>query len=272
MLSSVKSMSTPMRRFTEVTASEAQQFSFHPRNRMIDRKHLQDIKKQMEKSFSTMPAITVNILTKHVVDGQHRLEAFKQLEEEGKLHCNAKLPVMFIEIPPENELGAIIDANINSKSWAPYDYIHSYIKDGNQNYITLDDWCKTHSLTANIKDPSRPKYRYGAVMMKGVTARVELAKGQFTVTEEQLNSAHQMHNESVKLIELFGLPFAGQWVEPMLISWYKYRNLDKFSSVVSYMKRHIGGLKKLPKGTVSDWDSIFAKIHSGLDFKSNKVA
>lgn len=253
--------------FRFVTLAEASMFKMHPRNRAIDRKHLQKIKKQMRDSFDTMPPITVNINTLHIIDGQHRLKAFMDLCDEGVFEPGTLLAVMLVDIPVENELNAIIEAQVNTKSWAPSDYIHSYIKDGNVNYIKLDDWAKNHSLTANTVDPTKPKYRYAAIMMKGSTLRKELPNGTFTVTDKELENANVVHNEIVKLVQLFKLPMSGQWMEQMILSWFKNRGLHSFKDWTGYIRTHTGGLRKYPKATVSDWDSLFAKIHSELDLK-----
>lgn len=253
--------------FRFVSLAEASMFKMHPRNRAIDRKHYQKIKKQMLDSFATMPPITVNSVTNHVIDGQHRLKAFLELMNEGALPQNTRIAVMFVNIPEESELDKIIAAQVNTKSWAPSDYIHSYIKDGNVNYIKLDDWAKNHSLTANTVDPTKPKYRYAAIMMKGSTLRKELPNGTFTVTDEELENATVVHNEIVKLVQLFKLPMSGQWMEQMILSWFKNRALHPFKEWTSYIRTHTGGLRKYPKATVNDWDSLFAKIHSELDLK-----
>lgn len=253
--------------FRFVTLAEASTYKMHPRNRAIDRKHLQKIKKQMRDSFDTMPPITVNINTLHIIDGQHRLKAFMDLCEEGVFAPGTLLAVMLVDIPAENELNAIIEANINNRGWTPTDYIHSHIKNHNQNYISLDDWARSHVLTANQADPTKPKYRRAAVLIKGSTLRYELPNGSFTVTDDELKKGDTIHNEIIKICQLMGLPLSGQWMEQMILSWFKNRALHPFKEWTSYIRTHTGGLRKYPKATLSDWDALFAKIHSELDLK-----
>lgn len=255
-----------MNTFVYLPYSEVCKITSHPQNRNIDRGHLQKIKNQMKESFNLMPAITVNKRTGHSIDGQHRKKGYEELIKEGVLSPDTLLPVMYVDIPEDQELERIIAAQVNSKKWSPSDYIHSYIKDGNDNYIKLDDWAKAHTLTANPKDPSKPKYRYAGIMMKGSTLRSDLPCGTFVVSDEELKKADEVHAEVVKLIELFGLPFTGQWLEGLLLSWYKNRGLNTFKDYTDYIKKH-PGLRKLPKATLSDWDAIFAKVHSELDLK-----
>lgn len=253
--------------FRFVTLSEALLFTRNNRNRELDNAHLKDIKRQMSESFDTMPPITINSLTLHIIDGQHRLEAFKQLIEEGVFPPSTTIAVMFVEIPLEKELDAIIEAQAHNRSWQQADYIHSFIKNGNQNYISLDDWCRVHSLTANPKDPSRPKYRYGAIMMKGSQARATLNDGTFTVTDEELLEANKTHDEVVDIINAMGISITGTSLENMLSSWRKHRNLDKFTDVRRYIKTHSGGLRKMAKVNCSDWNTIFSNIHTSLNLK-----
>lgn len=253
--------------FDFVTYADACKFTFHPQNRNIDRGHLQKIKAQMKESFDLIPPITVNLRTNHIVDGQHRREGYVQLIQEGELSPRTLLKVMYVDISEDEELDRIIAAQVNSKSWTPADYIHSYIKYGNIHYIKLDEWAKSHTLTANIKDPSKPKYRYAAILMKGSTLRKELPNGSFTVTDEELTKADTIHNEVIKLLNLMSKPMTGQWLEQMMLSWFKNRNLHTFTEWTSYIRTHKGGLRKLPTATVSDWDALFAKVHSELDLK-----
>lgn len=255
------------RLFKFVTLSEALLFTRNPRNRNIDKGHLKDIKKQMAESFETMPPITVNSVTLHIIDGQHRLEAFKQLIEEGTFHPSTTLAVMFVEIPLEKEFGAIVEAQDHTRGWNLNDYVHSYINDGNQNYIALDDWCRVHSLTANPKDPVNPRYRYGAILMLGVRGKTTLKNGTFVVTEEELAEANQVHDEVVKIIEAFGINFKGVAFENMLISWYKHRGLNKFTDVRRYIKTHCGGLRKMSMVNASDWDAVFSYISTNINLK-----
>lgn len=261
-----------MNTFVYLPYSEVRKITSHPQNRNIDRKHLQKIKKQMRDSFDTMPAITVNKRTGHSIDGQHRKLSYEQLIEEGVLSPDTLLPVMYVDIPEDQELERIIAAQVNSKKWSPSDYIHSYIKDGNDNYVKLDDWAKAHTLTANTVDPTKPKYRRAAVLIKGSTLRNELPNGTFTVTEEELKNGDTVHNEVIKICQLMNLPLGGQWMEDMVLSWFKNRNLHPFKDWTGYIRSHTGGLRKYHKATLSDWDAIFAKIHCELDRKRQAVA
>lgn len=254
--------------FNFITLSEAAVFNFHPKNRMIDRKHLQKIKKLMRESVEKMPAIIINTSTLHVIDGQHRLEALRQLASEGEIPWDTRIPVDYMDIPEENEYQEIVKYNINSQNWKPYDFIHAHMKEGNPNYLKLDEWARNHTLTANLKDPSKPKYRYAGIMMKGSTLRNELPNGTFEVTDEELAKADTIHGEVEKLITLFGLPIGGQWFEQMLCSWFKFRELHKFSEWTRYIRDHRKGLRKYPKATVADWNAVFSMIHSQLDLKS----
>jgi len=251
-----------------VTLDEASKFTFHPKGRMIDRKHLQKIKKLMQKSPDTMPPIVVNVRTNHQIDGGHRLLSIFQLVQEGTLSPNYLIPVLFIDLPVEDEFNAIVETNINSQNWKPYDFIHAHMKEGNIYYLKLDEWARNHSLTANPKDPNKPKYRYAGIMMKGSTLRNELPNGTFEVTDEELARADTIHGEVEKLIGLFSLPTGGQWFEQMLCSWFKFRELHKFSDWTNYIRNHKKGLRKWPKATVGDWNAIFSMIHSQLDLKS----
>lgn len=74
-----------------------------------------------------------------VIDGQHRLEALKTLN----------LPVNYIIIPGADLL-TVQMLNSSSKSWSLADYIQSYIKRGNDNYVVLWDFHKRYQLPLSV--------------------------------------------------------------------------------------------------------------------------
>lgn len=103
-----------MRKFIDfgfVYYDESLKFGTNQENRAYSHAHLDKIKKQCINSLDTMPPITINVLTNHIIDGQHRLKAFQTLVENKEIDVDAKIKVMLVEIPIMDEKQAIIDAN-----------------------------------------------------------------------------------------------------------------------------------------------------------------
>lgn len=253
-------------RFELVPYSGTSQFGLNQENRAYNHAHLMKIQKQCLASLETMPPITINIVTNHIVDGQHRLKAFQTLVENGELPQDAKIKVMFVEIPVNEEKQAIIDANTNSKNWSLDDYIASYAKAGVSSYATLDQWCKAHALSS---ENGKSKFRYGAAIITGKRCANELKNGEFSFTSEELERADEIHAEMLEIVELFGLKGKGSWIESLATSWISVRKQHDFRLWMRELKAKKQRFLKLPKENSRDWDGIFAQVHLAIDKKSN---
>jgi hypothetical protein len=252
--------------FDFVTYEKSLTFGTHPENRLYNYCHLDKIKKQMHKAFETMPPITVNVVTNHIIDGQHRHKGYQDLYSNGSLPSDTKLKVMFVEIPLEEEKQAIIDANTNSKNWSIEDYITSYVKANVVSYVKLEEWCKAHPLTS---ENGKAKFRYGATMITGKRCGNLLKTGRFTFTEEELHRADEIHAELLEIVTLFGLKGRGLWIESLAKSWIDVRSQHEFRTWMAEFKLKKQYFQRLPKDNSSDWENIFAQAHLAID-KKNK--
>ena len=239
-------------------------------NRMIDERHIKLFTTYSEQQLRNMPAITVNERTGRLIDGQHRVRAIIKMIEQGKLPKDYRFDVMFSDIPEEDERAEVISANINSKGWTQFNYIECYMKDFDddiaQNYKMLDDWCRTHQLTAPKRKKSSPKFRYGAAMMKGVSCTSILKNGDFKVTKEELDEAHNIHNELVEILKVMDRPMSGAWLEYMASAWYSARRDTDFSKFIKTLKKEptLSRAKGKPSNSKRDWDDIFICIKNDM--------
>lgn len=254
-------------KFELVSYNDTLEYGKHQENRAYNHSHLEKIKKQCLNSMETMPPITVNTITNHVIDGQHRLKAFQTLVSSGELPTDALIKVMFVEIPLEEEKQAIIDANTNSKNWSLDDYIASYAKAGVVAYVKLEEWCKAHPLAS---DNGKAKFRYGAAIISGKRCSAQLKAGEFTCTDADLKKADEVHAEMLEIVEIFGLKGKGNWVESLATSWIEVRSQHEFRTWIKELKTKKARLLKLPKDNSKDWDAIFAQVHLAIDKKGNE--
>lgn len=253
--------------FYQASYEESKTFGKNQRNRAINMLHVAVIQKQCETSFDLMPPITVNKVTNHVIDGQHRLQAYQNLIEKEKLNETKRIWVMWVEVPIELETQAIINANIHSKSWSVDDFIDSYVKDGNAEYIKLDLWCRSHT---NTFERNKPKYRYASAILTGRNCASTLKKGEFTITDEDIKRGNDVYNEMTAIMGLYGLK-TGPWIEPFVIKWYEYRDSHSFEDWMDALKqKKFTDNKKFPKSKQDDWDTIFLKASKWI--KSHKAA
>ena len=239
-------------------------------NRMIDERHIKLFIGYSEQQLRNMPPITVNERTGRLIDGQHRVRAIVRMIEQGILPKDYRFDVMFSDIPEEDERKEVISANINSKGWTQFNFIESYMKDSDddiaQNYIMLDEWCRTHKLTAPKRKKSSPKFRYGAAMMKGVSCTSILKTGEFKVTKEELDEAHIIHNELIEILKAMDRPMSGAWLEYMATAWYNARRDTDFKKFMKALKNDsiLSRAKGKPSNSRRDWDDIFICIKNDM--------
>ena len=251
--------------FNIVSYDDTLKYGKNQENRAFNHAHLEKIKKQCISSMDTMPPITINVVTNHVIDGQHRLKAYQDLIKEGTIDPETRIKVMLVEIPVEEEKQAIIDANTNSKNWSLDDYIASYVKAGIVSYERLNELCKMHPLAC---EGGKSKFRYGAAIIKGKRCP-ELKNGEFAFTEDELRRADEVHAEMLEIVELFGLKGKGSWIESLATSWVSVRNQHDFHSWIKELKAKKQRFLKLPKDNTKDWDSIFGQAHLAIDKKKD---
>ena len=100
-------------------------FKYLSGNREINLHNVNNIVKNVLNN-GLLPTIVIVNENMEVIDGQHRIEAFKQLN----------LPVEF-QIRKGLGLKDCIAYNVSSKKWETVDYINSYAERGIEDYITL---------------------------------------------------------------------------------------------------------------------------------------
>ena len=106
-------------------------------NRPINKKHVAKLVASMMKKLHLSP-IQVNEKME-VIDGQHRLEAFKQIGA----------PVKFY-ISKGADLSTVQDLNTNSEDWKIDDYMQSYISKGIKDYIVYKEFLDAYKFNHKI--------------------------------------------------------------------------------------------------------------------------
>lgn len=103
------------------------QFKLLNGNRMVHPGHLHRLKKSVEEKQMIIPIIVNERY--EVIDGQHRLEVFKQLN----------LPVYFI-INPGYGIKEIQKLNTHMKNWTVEDYLKCYCGQGIEDYVKYKEF------------------------------------------------------------------------------------------------------------------------------------
>lgn len=105
-------------------------------NRPIKKAHVRELKIAIEtrNKLSLHPIVVSKNM--EVIDGQHRLEAAKELG----------VPVYYV-IDNDESPETIIALNTNNRTWVTDDYLNYYVERGVEDYIKLAYFCKTHQVS-----------------------------------------------------------------------------------------------------------------------------
>lgn len=218
--------------------------------------------------FGLMP-IVINPLTGHILEGQHKHEAFIKAYENGIIDENARMLVAFWEVEGEEaENTLIIDLNSKSKTWAIGDYMDCYAQ-YKDTYTKLRTFCEKHTLCHEVKkDRIVPKYRYAAAMLTGRNCSTLLKSGSFSYTDIEESMADIIHDELCTIREKLGIPMYGSDIEGMAVEWHKQR---KIISVADIKKLYVFPKDVQRKLTsvrnAKDWCEIFSRLKDILQKK-----
>lgn len=204
-------------------------------NRDIDEKHVKDIMDAI-KAGKKMPPIFIDIRTGKIIDGQHRVEAYRRLILEG-FFCIVK--ILFEDEGAEEEIMAYAhDINANVKGWNDKNYLAYFKYKKIEDYQRLEDFAKSNSLCFSIRKTGKQK---GEKNLKLTTAarlvlgpnfdRRAIKDGKFHANEKQFENAVKYHNQIKKILEIKGYvtdektcPNMGNSFESMITGWINFMN------------------------------------------------
>lgn len=105
-------------------------------NRELNDNNLKNIMENYKAGIDLFAYIPILVDGNYFVyDGQHRLEVCKRLG----------IPVYYVIVEGQN-LDSLIRLNNAQKKWSQEDYLRSYIQQGNEQYVLLDEYMKRLNL------------------------------------------------------------------------------------------------------------------------------
>jgi hypothetical protein len=253
-------------KFLDADVKYLEKLNPNPFNRKIDDAHKCRIKKQIRESPLTIPPIRVNVITNNIIDGHHRVEAFKELQREGMLGEKTTLPVMFVTLSCQEEMNSIISASANSKNWGTRDYVDVFSK-VNPNYQTLLIWGKTHEICQSKR--SGINYRMVCAFIKGKNGHI-LKKNDLKITDSEIKYADMLHDEIIELCHALGEnPIDGKTgtlrgshhIADMVLSWRVIRNQRPFTEWKKSARALRTTISNMPKNNIAHWNIIFDRIN-----------
>jgi hypothetical protein len=245
----------------KVDYKTAKLFRKHNLNRKEYQPHVKEILENIVKpdTLEYMSPIEVNVVTGNVIDGQHRLAAFKEAIEKGLLPEDSVISVFFIYVPKAKEIDVIISKQ-NKRSWGMVDYVEKEINASNSNYQILEAFAKSHSLTCD--QYNNPKYGYAATFLKGKPCYTELRNGKLLIEQSDIPRAENLHKDVLQLLDAFGLDHKGRHINAITESWARHReiiSLDKLCHLMTRknQRQYAETLLKLERQNTKQWDFIF---------------
>lgn len=157
------------------------QFRLLKENRVMTPAHVQRMATSLKEHgfLKSSPITTVREGNAYIVtDGQHRLEAAKQLG----------MGVYFTVDDSVTAAETARRANVYSKTWIFEDFVHHYCERGNEHYRKLRDFARTYSLPiSNAIDILDGRLRSGGKM--GKSSRIVFREGTWETSQERIDAA-----------------------------------------------------------------------------------
>lgn len=241
--------------------TKGEHFKFLNGNREINKPHARKIERAIENGAAPfIDAISVDINTYIVVDGQHRLTAFREAWSKG---IEAELDVRFKEYP-ENILPIIIDMNTNHKNWTTNDRVKSITQEGNVmdklvKFCTEDAHPLLHRI--NKKGIKTPTLRYSTALILGRSITQDIKENKVSISDEEFAFGHQLQKEAEAILDSLNLKTrTGGWMEHFLTAWHNIRKDRMYSdaleklSFTTFVEQLPFYVDRTTDGTTKEWE------------------
>lgn len=252
-----------------LSKEEAEDIKFLNGNRNVNKSHVtklaNDLKKGDGKYF---PAIIVDENTKTVIDGQHRLTAYRLLWDNKKINFNEPIKVEFKQFG-QDVLNNIIRMNQNQRTWKLQDFLDMQKKiDGTDSIPKLEEFCskneRLHKIT--IKGKNKLCYRYACALLFGKNQTNKIKSGSLIITDQDIEHAQKLYDEADTILKRIGLDNNDCWIEFFFTAWRRVRTNSITSSLID--KNGFDQFVSLCEYTgpdmlsfsIDDWESYFTDI------------
>ena len=166
-----------------IESTEYDKFKILNGNRTIRESHVKKLIESMTEQYIPVPII-VNELH-YIIDGQHRMEACKELG----------IPFHYVEIKGLT-LADVQRLNSNNKKWSLDDHMMSFIDLGNSNYVSYKAFIDTYKFA---HEPSW-------LLLKGLHrdgTRKEFKNGKFTLSHREIKQGGIYAQQINEILEYF---------------------------------------------------------------------
>lgn len=239
-------------------------------NRDIKMPHVNGLRNGIKEVYSGygnllfMDPIRYNTVTGHLIDGAHRIEAYKKLLNDHFIKGDEKILVIMMEVPADKETQVIIQYNTHSKPWNTEDFIGRYKKEGNTNYVKLEEFAKTSPYYMYNPKTGKVNWRYSAAVVKKKSCQRELRDGLFSATESEFKQASKDLKDIEKILK--ATQIKGCNIENVILTWNndfkgKVKDVDKFVKALK-----ADSIVDMQKTTPQQIKSAFALAMCNMEF------
>ena len=194
-----------------------------------------------------MGIVVVDIKTGTIIDGQHRVEAFKKACEE--FGYTGYLFVRFVIAPSGIEdLQSYIRQFQVSRKWQLEDYISANIY-GKNDLEKLKDFCLSHKYLNKGDDLADVFWRKGAAIVAKTSSseyKNRLKQRNVRFTPEEWADAERSYGEVADIMSAIGKSWTDGGFEYIVNAWKKVRNDFNL----------MGMICRLPKGQISFYEGL----------------
>ena len=208
-------------------------FKFMPHiNRAVNEKNVNSFVRLMKSGkFDTERGIIIiDINTKAILDGQHRIEAYTKAQQAG---YNKPLLVRYVDAPTKvEELQLYIAELQKGRKWQLEDYISANIAAKND-LRKLQDFCFNHPL---LHKGDFAHWSKGACIVSRETVQKDykgkLRDRHVRFTDEEWNNAETVYSEAERILEAMNQDKPTAGFEYIINAWKKIRyDIDTMGKV-----------------------------------------
>lgn len=240
-------------------------------NRAVNESHWKKFYRLMKKGEfkPEMGLIVVDIKTGTIIDGQHRVEAFKKACED--FGYNGKLWVRFVDAPSGIEdLQNYIRQFQVSRKWSLEDYISANMY-GKNDLERLKEFCLAHPFLNKGNDQADVFWRKGAaIIAKTGSAEYKNRLKQRNVRfyPDEWANAERFYNEVSDLMDAIGKSWTDGGFEYIVNAWKKVRYdiplMEKICTLPGGIKTYFAFLRArrdIPSGQAEGvWYDFFVSV------------
>lgn len=187
-------------------------------NRSIKPSNVKRILKNfVENGYLNIPIIVNDLF--QVIDGQHRIEAWKQFCEK---YPERKFNLLFIVAPGYSIKDAQKLNAIPPKKWTVLDYIESF-RPENENYQMVYDFMNTYG----IGEISSTLLLSGKIHRLSSEDYQDFRNGQFVIDPVNVESAHQIADTIVNKLNAFPMHTSDRFIS----AYMRLHTMEKFDEV-----------------------------------------